>query len=1329
MLDFLLVSTRTGKKGVIEIYPRFIIKVSKDLMIRGSDFYAIWVEKLGLWSISEIDALAMIDEELDEYAKAHEGVFDQMKVLHMWDSSTGMIDSWHKYCQKQMRDSFHPLDERLIFSNTNITKEMYASKKLPYPLENCPIPAYNELMGTLYTDEERAKLEWAIGAVINGDSKTIQKFIVLYGPPGSGKSTVLNIMQMLFEGYFSVFDASALGSSTNVFALEAFRTNPLVAIQHDGDLSRIEDNTRINSLVSHETMMVNEKYKSTYPTSFKTFLFLGTNKPVRITDAKSGVIRRLIDVEPSGNKLPTKKYLSLMESVKFELGGIACHCKEVYESNPRKYDDYIPVRMLSASNDMYNFVLESFYIFKNEDSVTLKVAWEMYKTYCAESGIQHMMPKRVFKEELREYFRNYEERATLENGDRARSYYSGFKVGKFRELKEETNSEEHSEDTWLKFESQHSLLDDMFAECPAQYASEDGAPAKKWCNVKTKLKDIDSSKLHYVKCPEQHIFIDFDIPGKDGSKNFEANLKAASKWPKTYAELSKSGSGIHLHYIYSGDVSQLSRIYEEHIEVKVCTGNSSIRRMLSKCNDIPVATISSGLPLKVKGEAAVKQIKEIKSEKALRAMIVRNLNKEYHAYTKPSIDFIWQILEDAYESDLVYNVSDMRNAILGFAVGSTNNADYCVKKVGTMKFKSKEKEIELDEDGNAPIVFFDCEVFPNLLLVCWKIAGKENKVVKMFNPSPSDIEELIRYRLIGFNNRDYDNHIIYACMIGWSPFEIYNLSQQLIQKHTGFFGEAYRLSYTDIFDFSKEKKGLKKFEIELGIHHQELGLPWDKPVPEELWEKVGEYCENDVLATEAVFYSKKGQADFLAREILADISGLSLNDKTNSHTTKIIFGNEKHPQLIYTDLATGVSSDGTYNPHNKFEGYVYRRLDQQGEKDDGRMHNMFRGVDLGRGGYVYAEKNMYTNVALLDVASMHPNSVVQLNMFGEFTQNFQDLLNARLYIKHKEYDKAKQLFGGRLAKYLDDPKQAKDLAGALKIAINSVYGLTSAGYDNPFRDRRNINNIVALRGALFMKTLQDEVVKRGFTVAHIKTDSIKIPEATPEIIKFCQDLALEYGYVLEHEATYAKMCLVNDAVYIAKYATKEWCEEHYGYIPGDIYEHSGEWTATGKQFQVPYVFKSLFSKEPITFYDMCEVNTVKKGAIYIDANEGLADGEHNYIFVGRVGQFTPVSNGFGGGDLICIDGENPDGTPKVSSVQGAKGYLWLESEVVRALYPDDPSSVVDKGYYNHLVDEAIDAISKYCDFEWFVSNDVGIAPWDSPGPPWDADSDTKVLTA
>ena len=41
----------------------------------------------------------------------------------------------------------------------------------------------------------------------------------------------------------------------------------------------------------------------------------------------------------------------------------------------------------------------------------------------------------------------------------------------------------------------------------------------------------------------------FDIPEENGNKSFERNLEEASKWPPTYAELSKSGAGIHLHYI------------------------------------------------------------------------------------------------------------------------------------------------------------------------------------------------------------------------------------------------------------------------------------------------------------------------------------------------------------------------------------------------------------------------------------------------------------------------------------------------------------------------------------------------------------------------------------------------------------------------------------------------------------------------------------------------------------------------------------------------------------------------------------------------------------
>ena len=1339
MIDFLMISTRSTKRGVIEIYPKFIIKKSSDLMIRGGDFYAIWLEDRGLWSTDEQDALQLIDRELDRYAEENRKNFDSsVKVLHMWDSESGMIDSWHKYCQKQMRDSFHMLDEKLIFSNTPTNKKDYASKKLKYPLEEGTINAYDKLMSTLYSETEREKIEWAIGSIVCGDSKKLQKFMVLYGAAGTGKSTVLNIIQQLFDGYYSVFDAKALGSSSNSFALEAFKSNPLVAIQHDGDLSRIEDNTRLNSLVSHELMTVNEKFKSTYANRFKCFLFMGTNKPVKITDAKSGLIRRLIDVSPSGDKLSPKEYKTVMKQIEFELGAIAYHCQNVYLANPGMYDDYIPVAMLGASNDFYNFIIDSYHVFKKEDGTTLKASWEMYKTYCDEAKVPFPFSQRIFKEELKNYFRDYKERFNLDDGTRVRSYYVGFRTEKFEE--QTISEKEEPEQKLIEFKAQPSVFDKECADCPAQYATSSEIPTSKWEKVKTKLSSIDTSKLHYVKVPENHIVIDFDIPDKDGNKSFELNLKEASKWPPTYAELSKSGQGIHLHYIYAEDPAKLSRVYDDHIEVKVFNGKSSLRRKLTKCNNLPIATINSGLPLK--GEKQVINFEGVKSEKGLRTQIKRNLNKEYHPATKPSIDFIYKILEDAYASDLHYDVTDMRNAVLAFAASSTHQADYCIKLVNKMQFKSADQSSGTKND-DAKLVFYDVEVFPNLFLVNWKIEGEGKPVVRMINPTSAEIEELMRFRLVGFNCRRYDNHILYARLMGYTNEQLFSLSNRIINGSANcFFGEAYNVSYTDVYDFCSKKQSLKKWEIELGIHNQELVLPWDQPVPEEMWTKVAEYCDNDVIATEAVFNARK--ADFTARQILADVAGMTVNDTTNSLTTKIIFGNNRKPQdqfnyrfmgdvtpdcepwtitedmVLYDRL--GDENFTLFNKDGKpvFPGYTF-----EGGK------SIYRGEEVGEGGYVYAEPGMYSNIALLDIASMHPSSIVAEELFGpEYTKRFNEILQARIAIKHKEFDKAKKMLNGALAKYLTDEAAAADLAQALKIAINSVYGLTSASFDHPFRDNRNKDNIVAKRGALFMVNLKHEVQRRGFIVAHIKTDSIKIPDATPEIIQFVMDYGKQYGYNFEHEATYDRMCLVNDAVYIAKYKDGK---------------HAGEWTATGTQFQVPYVFKKLFSKELIEFEDMCETKSVTS-ALYLDMNEGLPDVSeleaerdrlakkdppmereglseeiakgHNYHFIGKVGQFCPIKPGCGGGILLRETDNKKTGEKGYAAATGSKGFRWLESEMVRELGKEND---IDRTYYNNLVDEAVKSLSSYGDFERFVADEPFVSdntpPWFGAGEP------------
>ena len=1359
MLDFLSISARANKGGY-DIAPKFIMKKSKDLMVRGGDFYAIWDEERKMWSTDEDDVVRLIDNEINRYLDENSTRIDisTANIKYMWDSDSGSIDKWHKYCQKQKRDDYAMLDEELIFSNTELTREKHASKKLDYPLEEGSIAAYDKLIGTLYTEDERHKLEWAIGAIVSGDSKTIQKFLVLYGAAGTGKSTILNIIQKLFEGYYTVFDAKSLGAANSSFALEPFTCNPLVAIQHDGDLSKIEDNTRLNSLVSHELMNINEKFKRSYPMQFKAFLFMGTNKPVKITDGKSGLLRRLIDVSPSGNKVTPIEYKTLMKQIDFELGAIAYHCLQVYLDDPGYYDDYVPKSMMSASNDFYNFVIDSFSVFKKEDGTTLKAAWEMYKNYVEEAKVAFPFSKRPFKEELKNYFYEYFESIDNDDGTTLRSYYKGFRMDVFEDdmgyiRKVETPTVVKT--SWLKFDKTESLLDKEYADCPAQYANDKGTPIKKWDEVTTKLSDLDTSKLHYIKGPEELVTIDFDLKDENGEKSFERNLEAASKWPPTYAELSKSGAGIHLEYIYTGDIAQLSRIYDEDIEIKVFSGNSSLRRALTKCNDLPIATLSSGLPLKeVK---SVINFDGIKNEKMLRALIKKHLNKEIMGATKPSVDMIYKILNEAYESGIGYDVSDLKNEVYAFAVGSTNQSDICLKMVSEMKFKSEEANVTTHESETDDLVFYDVEVFPNLFLVNYKIAGEGKPVVRLINPRPSDIENLLRFKLVDFNGRRYDRHILYGRLMGYTNEELFELSQSIINtqkgdQHKVMFSEAYNLGYTDVYDFAAKKQSLKKWEIELGLKHHELGLPWDQPVPEELWPKVAEYCDDDVLALEAVFNHLS--ADFTARQILADLAGGTVNDTTNTLTGKIIFGNNRKPQseFRYRNLA---------EPVHYLEPEVKEFLDEimpemmavrHGEAKSllpyfpGYKYekgiSTYRGEEVGEGGCVRATPGIYSNVALLDIASQHPHSALAEVIFGvRYSRAFYDIVYGRVHIKHKAWDKVNNMLDGKLTPYIQKviagEMSAKDLANALKIAINSVYGLTAAKFPNVFRDLRNVDNIVAKRGALFMLDLKHEVEKRGFKVAHIKTDSIKIPDATLEIIQFVMDFGKKYGYTFEHEATYDRMCLVNDAVYIAKYASAETCEKLYGYVPGDNKEHPLTWTATGTQFQVPYVFKTLFSKEQIEFEDVCETKSVSKGALYLDTNEHLPDVSnyelelskledkykkgkisdiifentanelnekiaegHDYHFVGKVGQFCPIKPGCGGAGLYRMQDD------KYYAATGTTGYRWLESAMVKELGKEND---IDISYYRNLVDDAVSSISEYGDFEWFVSDDPYIS--------------------
>lgn len=1246
------------KRGGVEIYPEFFHEDNSDLMIRGGTFYAVWDESIKMWTEDIKAIMRRVDDDL---WKRYEEVKAQNPGIHydVKDMKTNGSGSWATFKRfiKECPDDFTPLNSKIVFNNTVKERSLYSSKTLPYDLQKGSIDSYEELMSTLYNQEERDKIEWCIGAILANESCDIQKFLVLYGDAGAGKSTILNIIQRIFEGYYTTFEAKSLVGANSSFGMEAFRTNPLVGIQHDGDLSKIEDNTRLNSLVSHEEMLINVKHQSAYSMKTNCFLMLASNKPVKITDAKSGLLRRLIDCKPSGRKLSPTRYDIVVNRVQTETGSIAFHCLEKYRAMGKHYyNSYRPTDMQEETDYFYNFIVEEAYdVFRHSRYVTLKQAYDIYKTYCDDTNMKFITNRASFKTELKNYFDEYHERLMID-GERCRNVYLGFRERLFKQ----EDLEFIRPEVTLVLDKKTSILDDMLKDCPAQGCTSSEAPKQKWANVDTTLRDIDTSEVHYVKPPIDHIVIDFDLKDENGIKSPEKNLEAASKWPPTYAEFSKSGGGLHLHYIYKGDVDRLSNFHSDGIEIKVFRGGSSLRRKLSLCNNIPVADIYGGLP--IKESKTMLNTEVVKNEQAIRTLIYKNLNKDYHPGTKPSIDFIHKILEESYASGVQYDVTDMRNMVLEFAMQSSNQADYCIKLVKVMRFRSEEQtRHNIEHPDDKPIAFYDVEVFPNLFIVVYKEIDKPCQ--RLINPTPQEVGKVLdNYRLIGFNCRRYDNHIMYARYIGKSIEELYRVSQQIVNNNGGMFREAYNLSYTDVYDYASamNKNSLKKWEIILGIHHVELGLPWDQPVDESKWPLVAEYCDNDVIATEAVHKHLKG--DFVARQILAKMSGLTINDTTNAHSTKIIFGDEKNPQ-----------SEFNYVPLSEmFPGYKY---------EFGK--STYRDETPGEGGYVYSKPGMYGNVALLDVASMHPSSIEAMNMFGPYTDRFSDIKGARMAIKHGDIDHARTMLDGMLEEFLtdetflNDEVQVDGLCNALKTVINSVYGLTSASFENPFKDPRNIDNIVAKRGALFMIDLKHAVLEEGYDVAHIKTDSIKIPDADDHIVQFVMEFGKKYGYTFEHEATYDRMCLVNKAVYIAKYKGGK---------------KDGKWTATGTQFAQPYVHKKLFTKEPIVLDDLCETKSVKS-SMYLNMNENSE--EDNLVFVGKVGSFCPIKPGFGGGELLRTQDD------KLAAVTGTKGYRWMEEEVVRK---NDLLSIIDTSYYDKLVDEAKESIDKLGDYDWFVAD-------------------------
>lgn len=1244
-MDFYKISLKTWGKYSDRDYtiaPKFKFR-GNDIICKGGDMFAFWYE--GKWHTSKDYFIDILDAEVMKYYKEFKSTHQDsnIEIRAITDHSSGVMREFAEFT-KLSPNSDIQFNQKIIFADEEVKREHYTTSQLNYTPSKGETPAFDEMFELLYAPEELEKIMWFIGAVLTNNMKDIQKFLFLYGGKGTGKGTILKVIKGLFQGYYETVDLKKLTSGSE-FSTSGLMESPLL-IDDDTDLYSIRDDTNLLKLTGHDPISINNKYQTPYEINFKGLLIAASNQPYRVRNVDSGITRRAVVAKPSNKKHDYYRYGELMKKMDFELPHIAQKAIDIFNSRGAGYyEDYVNTEMLEETDHFYNFMVE--YSDRFGDVVTLKQASEWYKIYLEEIHYDLKGYKIKAREGLKRYYTEFYNDKQID-GVRMKNVFVGLDKTKFKGT--HTYYEEPFDEDLIdiyELKEQDSRFDRIARTYPAQLANKHGVPRRKWESNEDTLDDLDTSELHYVQLPLNHIVIDLDIKNEEGEKDLYLNLKKVRELglPETYMETSKSGQGIHLHYIYDGEPNKLDSLIEEDAEIKVFKGNSSLRRKLYLCNDKEMRTISTGLPEKEEEETVYKDIEMISwNEKKMRIMVKGNLEKKYHANTKPSVDFIVKIFKDAEEAGTKYDLKDMRQDILAFAASSSNQAPMAIKAVSQINFSTLEPEDAQEIQRSSSqrfyqdeeLYFYDVEVFSNLFIIAWKKFGSK-EVFGLINPTAQQVEAIIGHPLVGFNNRRYDNHIMYAAMLGEDNQSLYRQSQRIINDKnagSGMYSGAYELSYTDIYDYSNagNKKSLKKWEIELGIKHDEFELPWDQPVPEDMWERALEYCKNDVLATEEVFIETK--SDYIARKILATLSGLSMNATTNQHTTAIVFEGkprwETEKELVYTDLS------------ETFPGYTY----SFGKSE-------YKGIDPSEGGYVYAEPGVYRRVVLFDVKGMHPRSVIELQAFGKYTKNFEDLVEGRLDCKNDDEESLRKRFDGKLDEILDEGGiTLYDVNLGLKTAVNSVYGLTSARFENHFRHPDNHDNIVAKRGALFMIELQTALQERGIQVVHIKTDSIKLVDPSEETVDFITEFGAKYGYEFDLEDTYERFALVNKSTYICQ-------------------NLEGEWTAIGAQFAEPFVYKMLFTKEELTREDFFVTKQVRNAHIYL--------GE---TFVGSIAEVYASEQGQ---EMFRVVDD------KKGAVAGTKGYKWKRSKD----FSDKED--VDMGYYRELLEKAVGAIEEVGD--------------------------------
>lgn len=155
----------------------------------------------------------------------------------------------------------------------------------------------------------------------------------------------------------------------------------------------------------------------------------------------------------------------------------------------------------------------------------------------------------------------------------------------------------------------------------------------------------------------------------------------------------------------------------------------------------------------------------------------------------------------------------------------------------------------------------DFEVFTHdVLMVTINYRTNERKI--FYNASVSDYQDFLDNHspiLIGYNFKSYDKYILKACLLGYTPEEIKQINDFIINGNNGweypFEGYCTLPPIWDLFDCIKTFKSLKEIEGNLRMNITETTVPFDLPTKwtKEQYEEVLHYCTADCNALRPLF--------------------------------------------------------------------------------------------------------------------------------------------------------------------------------------------------------------------------------------------------------------------------------------------------------------------------------------------------------------------------------------------------------------------------------------------------------------------------------------------